>query len=101
MKIIYLLFLWILYFTLHSLFASDIIKNYIKNKMGVIFRFYRIFYNLFAIGSIIPILVYHRRISSLFYFQKNVLTSTLGYFIIVISVVLCVITFKKYSIERL
>jgi len=50
--------LWILWCTLHSAMISVSVTGYFKYKLGNGFRFYRLFFNIFALVTIIPLLLW-------------------------------------------
>ncbi len=56
--------LWIIYFLLHSLLATSSVKNYVRRMSGILYRYYRLLYNIFAIITLLPVLYYNARISS-------------------------------------
>ena len=58
MEYFVLAILWITFCTLHSALISVTFTNYIKQKIGGSYRFYRLFYNIFSIITLIPVLLY-------------------------------------------
>ncbi|MBU1023136.1 hypothetical protein KKB99_02520 [bacterium] len=50
--------LWILWCIVHSATTSLSLTNFLKNKISDKFRFYRLFYNLLAIATLIPLVIY-------------------------------------------
>jgi methanethiol S-methyltransferase len=52
--------LWIGYCTLHSALISTAFTDFVKRTLGERARYQRIFFNLFSLGSIIPLLIYSR-----------------------------------------
>ncbi|MEM9719014.1 MAG: isoprenylcysteine carboxylmethyltransferase family protein [Bacteroidota bacterium] len=74
--------LWIGYFTLHSLLADPRTKAFAKQLLGKYFRWYRIFYNLLALGLLAPILLYRDSFSSPQFIDfpgKEILAGTLAF----------------------
>jgi protein-S-isoprenylcysteine O-methyltransferase Ste14 len=57
-KYIVLAILWIAFCVLHSGLISITFTSFIKQKIGDSYRFYRLFYNIFSIATLIPVLVY-------------------------------------------
>jgi protein-S-isoprenylcysteine O-methyltransferase Ste14 len=49
---------WTSWCVAHSALVSTTVTDYLKSKLGVHFRFYRIFYNGFAIVTLIPVAIY-------------------------------------------
>ncbi len=62
---------WILWCTLHSTLISITVTEYMKRKLGSDFRFYRIFYNMASVITLIPLLIYSRRVreAPIFYWE--------------------------------
>ena len=54
-----LLFCWILYCALHSVLAAGRWKQWVEQRAGTAFRYYRIGYSLFATFSLFALLWYH------------------------------------------
>jgi methanethiol S-methyltransferase len=51
-------FLWIAFCALHSALISITFTNFAKQKIGDSYRFYRLFYNIFSLATLIPVLIY-------------------------------------------
>jgi methanethiol S-methyltransferase len=58
MEYFILAILWISFCALHSALISVTFTNFIKQKIGDSFRFYRLSYNIFSIATLIPVLIY-------------------------------------------
>ena len=58
MEYLILAILWIAFCALHSGLISITFTNFLKQKIGDSYRFYRLFYNIFSIVTLIPILIY-------------------------------------------
>jgi len=43
-----LIFFWIVYYSVHSLLASEIVKQFFKNNLGKFYRYYRLSYSVLA-----------------------------------------------------
>ena len=50
--------IWIIWCTVHSALISITLTNFLKRRLGSNFRFYRFFYNLVAITTLIPVGLY-------------------------------------------
>jgi protein-S-isoprenylcysteine O-methyltransferase Ste14 len=55
---IILLFLWAAWCFLHSLLISRFVADRMKKLMGRTYGYYRLFYNIFSIASLIPVLYF-------------------------------------------
>ena len=53
-----LIFAWCLWCLLHSALISLTVTNYLKEKLGGKYKFYRLAYNLFALATLIPLILY-------------------------------------------
>ncbi len=97
MNYFYLAILWTLYFILHSFLAGNGVKSFIKNKLPSIFPFYRIIYNLIALGTLFVVLNYQNNITSNTLFDETIITKYVGYGITIIGLFLGILAFKNYS----
>lgn len=88
---------WILYFTLHSILASNWLKRFIKNSALKFYPFYRLAYNTIAITTLFFVLKYQQSISPYVFFQKTLILQIVGYGIVVIGGILGYKAFKNYS----
>jgi methanethiol S-methyltransferase len=50
--------LWISYCSLHSGLISPAVTSALKQKLGGNYKYFRLWYNLFAVGSLIPVVYY-------------------------------------------
>jgi protein-S-isoprenylcysteine O-methyltransferase Ste14 len=58
MEYLILAVLWITYCVLHSVLISTTFTNFLKKKAGNAYRFHRLFYNIFSIVTLIPVVLY-------------------------------------------
>jgi protein-S-isoprenylcysteine O-methyltransferase Ste14 len=56
--------LWMGYCAVHSALISTTFTDFVKRTLGDRSRYHRIFFNLFSVASIIPLLIYSRSASS-------------------------------------
>jgi len=61
-KYVYAVVGWVLWCTFHSTLISISVTEYMKRKLGNVFRFYRIFYNMVSVATLMPLLYYSRMI---------------------------------------
>ena len=57
MNLLLLGVLWIVWCTMHSLLIARPVTGYLQRLLGGGFRYYRLFYNLTAILSLMPLLL--------------------------------------------
>ena len=62
MKYFLIVLLWILWCFLHSFFTATRITAWFKNRLKDKFAFYRIFYNLLSLITVLPLLYWQRTI---------------------------------------
>ena len=60
MKIFVLAMLWIIWCALHSGMISATATGYLKRRLGRRFRIYRLIFNLVALVTVIPVIVYEQ-----------------------------------------
>ena len=56
---------WCVWCLLHSAMISLTVTGFLKEKLGDNYKFYRIFYNLFALATLIPLILYESTLRSL------------------------------------
>jgi protein-S-isoprenylcysteine O-methyltransferase Ste14 len=49
---------WIAYCVVHSALISIKVMDFLKRVLGAKYRFYRLFFNAFSVGTLIPLLIY-------------------------------------------
>ena len=59
-----LIIAWCVWCSLHSLLIALPVTNYLKAKLGTNYRFYRLFYNLFALATLIPVILYEESLKT-------------------------------------
>ena len=70
-KYLILLLLWIAWCILHSGMISIPVTDYLKKRLGRRFRYYRLFFNLIAILSLIPVALFAYSIQTEVIFHWN------------------------------
>lgn len=91
---------WALYFGLHSFLASAWVKSRVQQFTGKYFRYYRLFYNVIAVLTLVPILLYNAIVSSGPMVSSSLLLSVLefgGLAFATYGVILIHLSFKQYS----
>ena len=58
MKYLFLVLLWVSYCAFHSGLITKTVTSFLKQAIGSNFRYYRIFYNSFAVITLIPVVLY-------------------------------------------
>jgi len=50
--------LWMAYCVVHSALISITVTDFLKRALGNQYRFYRLFFNIFSVGTLVPLLMY-------------------------------------------
>ena len=88
--------LWVLFCALHSGFASLRWKDRMKQVMGVNFRYYRLYYTIFAFLSLGVVIGYQLAIASPFLFVVNWIAVGFGILLLISGVIVMGICIRKY-----
>jgi len=86
----------VLFYMLHSILASNNVKTFLQNSM-ISKRFYRLGYNLIAIGTISIVFLFYKKINSPFIFQNSII-HTSGSILAVVGFVLLIIALLQYNL---
>lgn len=95
-KIIIVGLLWVLYCSLHSIMAATSFKKRIQILFGKKYRYYRLFYNLFAVVTLALILLYQISFTSTLIFIPNLITKIAGITITALGAWIMAICITKY-----
>jgi protein-S-isoprenylcysteine O-methyltransferase Ste14 len=90
---------WILFCALHTVFASLKFKQFAEPRMRSQYKFYRLYYTLFAFASFVPIMIYQFTIKSYQIFVPNRISLITGIFIAVFGLVIMCICIIKYFMQ--
>lgn len=91
--------LWILYCVLHSVLASPGVKRVIQKMSGDAFRYYRLFYTLFAAASLVALLAYQLSVRSEKLFRPTTLSMLTGALLTVVGLSLMFVCIRKYFVS--
>jgi protein-S-isoprenylcysteine O-methyltransferase Ste14 len=87
---------WIIFCVLHSLLASIRVKQKIAKSSGIFFKYYRLYYTLFAFITFTAVLIYQLKLSSPYVFSPNAISYTIGVFIGITGLAIMIVCIKKY-----
>ena len=87
---------WILYCVLHSVLASLRVKKWVKKNTGNRFRYYRLFYTLFAAVALVALLFYQLSLPSENLFERTVFSTAAGGVLFVAGLGLMLVCIRKY-----
>jgi protein-S-isoprenylcysteine O-methyltransferase Ste14 len=91
-----LAFMWILYCILHSVLASGTVKKFAEKKIRKSFKYYRLFYTLFAFAGFVFIIYYQIIISSVHLFAVTSLLLIIGFSTMIAGLLIMLVSIKKY-----
>jgi len=81
---------------MHSILASDRFKSFAQRRMKNNFRFFRLYYNLFAKISLIPIVFYQLSLKSTLLFKPGIFSVSVGLLIGITGLSIMTICIFKY-----
>ena len=87
---------WVLFCLLHSLLASIPVKQWMAKKTGTAFKYYRLYYTLFALAGFAAVIIYQLRLFSPYVFSPAVASYAIGILISVAGLVIMGVCIKKY-----
>lgn len=91
--------LWILYGVLHSVMANLRFKNAVRKRMGKSFRYYRLFYTVFAAVSLAALVLYQLSIPGKNLFHPTPATWIIGGSFSLVGLTLMAVCIKKYFVS--
>ena len=92
--------LWITFCVLHSALISITFTNFIKLKLGDSSRFYRLFYNLFSIATLIPVLIYSASVKQQPFFVWDGYLLPIKYSLLFVGILFFVMGSRNYSFAQ-
>lgn len=91
-----LAFAWLLYYILHSVFASSQVKSVFQRWMGKSYKYYRLIYTVFNFLGLIVILLYQYSFRSAYLFMPGTLIYVAAAVLLLPGLILMGISLKKY-----
>lgn len=93
-----LLFLWLVYFYLHSLLAAPSVKAFFQKSFSINSDLvYRIGYNLFAFTGIVILFWLQYIIPSAILFQRSLVSDSIAWCIMATGLVLMIVSIRNYD----
>ena len=90
---------WVLYFTLHSVMATESIKQLAARTLGLTLRFYRLIYSLFSIAGLVFLLLLNGSIVSPYFFESKGWVRYLSLMFTTFGVMTIQIAFRQYRLK--
>jgi methanethiol S-methyltransferase len=93
--------LWITFCVLHSALISTTFTNFLKNKTGNTFRFYRLFYNIFSIVTLIPVVLYTLSVKQQPFFVWDRFLLPIKYILLAWGIIFIIMGARRYSFAQI
>lgn len=100
MRYLFAVFLWILWCGLHSTLITRTVTDYMKKKLGDRYRFYRLFYNIVALVSLLPLIYYSISLRGAPIFRWEGALAIVKYLLLVTGVYLFLAGGKHYRMSQ-
>ena len=91
---------WILWCAVHSTLIAPTVTEYMKEKLGDRFRFYRLFYNIVSFVTLVPLLYYSVSIRQAPVFPWEGPLVIVKYLLLLTSIYLFVTGGRHYSLSQ-
>lgn len=91
---------WTAYCTLHSAMISETATGFLKRRLGDAFRFYRLFFNIVAVLTLIPLLWYSHSLKQEAIFRWEGAWLVLKYLLQACGILLVVAGARHYSLRQ-
>ncbi len=100
--LILLALLWISYCVVHSGLISITVTDFFKRRLGGKYRFYRLFFNIFSLSTLIPLIIYSNAVGSKteLLFAWEGYRRIIQYCLIVLAAVLVLAGSRHYSMRQ-
>jgi protein-S-isoprenylcysteine O-methyltransferase Ste14 len=99
MKYFILVIIWISYCALHSALITPKVTNFFKNILGESYRFYRVSYNIFALVSLIPVILYTNSIRQTPFFIWDGYLLPVRYLLLAVGILLFYAGARQYDMS--
>lgn len=96
MGYLYLILAWLGYFVIHSVLSMHQIKNVAYQK-GISRQSYRLFFNIFALITLVPVLIISLQIPAAYVFNAGKIVKFLGLVLAAWGVILAKVAFRSYD----
>ncbi|MEZ4825822.1 MAG: NnrU family protein [Bacteroidia bacterium] len=88
---------WVLYYSLHSLLASNELKTWSKKRLGSNYRYYRLGFNFISLAGFAAIAVWQISLPSPALITQNLFLTGAGIFLILAGMMTGYIAFSAYD----
>jgi methanethiol S-methyltransferase len=91
---------WAAYGAVHSALVCQAVTGWLKDRLGAVWRFYRLFFNVFALATLIPLVLYSRSLVGPPFFRWQGLLLGVRYGLVVCGVLLFLAGGRHYSLRQ-
>ena len=95
-----LIILWTVYFSIHSVFASHAVKNFVKRNTPALSRYYRIIYNVFAIVGLLAIIIFQSSLPQEYLYRLDTMLTFLGLSLATLGLIVVKESFSTYDLRE-
>lgn len=92
--------LWITFCAMHSALISTTFTNILKQKTGNAYRFHRLFYNIFSIVTLIPVVLYTISIKQQPFFVWDGYLLPIKYILMAAGIIFFIMGAQRYSFSQ-
>jgi protein-S-isoprenylcysteine O-methyltransferase Ste14 len=100
MEYLVLILLWITWCVIHSGMISLTVTGYLKNVLGSFYKFYRLFFNLIALTTFIPLIFYSKSLKGPVLFRWEGYLTIIQIALLIIVISLFISGLYKYNIMQ-
>jgi protein-S-isoprenylcysteine O-methyltransferase Ste14 len=97
MKYTFLIISWVTWCVIHSGMIALTLTAYLKNRLGRYYKFYRLFYNLAALITLIPLIFYSQGLKGPVLFQWEGYMTFVQFLLFALAIILFVAGSLKYD----
>ena len=97
MEYLILTLLWITFCVLHSALISVTFTRFIQHKAGNFYRYHRLFYNIFSIVTLIPVVIYSLSIKQMPFFVWHGYLLPVKYLLLFTGILFFVMGARNYN----
>lgn len=90
---------WLFFYTIHSLLASQQVKNWVKTRLPKIESQYRLLYNIIALLLFVPLSYVQLFTSSPMLLELSWHIVVIGYGLMTAGVIILVLSFRNYDLK--
>lgn len=92
--------LWVIYYVLHSVYASQAVKNWFIKNIGWFYPYYRFTYVLFSIVAMLYLIWLQLVIPKTAIIERSIILDVIGYVMLGVGSVFSIYAFKNYSLKE-